>query len=186
MDLVLGSGSPRRKELLSRLGYNFIVKTAEVEESSDDMLGLEGLCIYNAQLKAQAVYDSYSEEVVVLGSDTVVWLDGVAYGKPTSESDAVRILSELSGRTHQVGTGVALISPSGTDSYCEISEVKFKALSEADILSYIHDVPVMDKAGAYAIQDGGERIVQSYQGEFETIMGLPLIKLENKLKEYNL
>lgn len=183
MKLILGSGSPRRKEILEEAGFAFSVVTADVVESDDAGLGLEGLAVYNARLKAEAVYDLLpkEEEQVVIGSDTVVWLDEKAYGKPDSVEESYRMLSELSGKTHLVGTGIALVSGSGTESYCEVAKVTFHDLSAEDIRTYVNEVHVSDKAGSYAIQDGGERIVKKYEGEFKCIMGLPIIKLQEKL-----
>lgn len=187
MKLILGSSSPRRKEILANIGYPFTAVTADVTESEDASLGLEGLSLHNAQLKAEAVYQALgSKENLVIGSDTVVWLDGVAYGKPRDEEEAYRFLSELSGKTHQVGTGVALVSSEGTELFCEIAEVTFKTLSKEEVISYVADIPVMDKAGSYAIQDGGDRIIQQYEGEFETIMGLPLGRLQQALQRYQI
>jgi len=185
MQLILGSGSPRRQEILEKLGYQFKILTADVEESCDQSMGLEQLSIYNAQLKAEAVFASLpnQEQVVVLGSDTVVWLENQAYGKPKDRKDAIRMLTNLSGKTHQVGTGVALVTHAGLRTYCEISEVTFHTLNRNEIESYIDEVYVMDKAGAYAIQDEGQRIVQTYTGEYETIMGLPTIRLQEELQK---
>jgi len=187
MKLILGSGSPRRKEILAKLGYSFQSITADVTESEDATLGLKGLSIYNAKLKAQAVYNYLgTSDNLVIGSDTVVWLDGEAYGKPSSPEEAHEFLSELSGKTHQVGTAVALTSEKKTEVFCEIAHVTFKTLTKAEIKSYVNDIPVMDKAGAYAIQNGGDRIIAHYEGEFETIMGLPSNRLARALEPYSL
>jgi len=184
--LILASASPRRKEILAKMGYEFEIVVADVEESEDESLGLEGLSILNARLKAEAVYAQIeNDNAVVIGSDTVVWLDGKAYGKPKDEAQSLQFLTELSGKTHQVGTGVAITTQTGTKTFCEIAHVTFKPLTEADILSYIRDIPVMDKAGSYAIQDGGDRIIERYEGEYETIMGLPHARLKQALDEYN-
>ncbi len=188
MKLILGSGSPRRKEILGKMGYDFEVITVPgLEESEDESLGLEGLSILNAELKAEAVYAQIDDnQAVVIGSDTVVWLDGKAYGKPKDEAHSLQFLSELAGKTHQVGTGVAITTQNGTKTFCEVAHVTFKPLTEADIRSYIRDIPVMDKAGSYAIQDGGDRIIAKYEGEYETIMGLPYARLAHELRAYAL
>ena len=187
MNLILGSGSPRRKEILNDLGYHVRCITADVTESTDQSLGLSGLSSFNARLKAEAVYKQLNDpQAVVIGSDTVVWLDGVAYGKPQDHAQACRFLTELSGKTHQVGTAVAFTSAHGTTSFCEIADVTFKPLTTQDILSYIEDIPVMDKAGSYAIQDGGDRIIDHYEGEFETIMGLPKARTKEELEKIDI
>lgn len=185
MHLILASASPRRKELLTNLGYTFECVKAEVQESSDESLGLEGLCKVNAELKANTVYESLPEKhsTVVIGSDTVVWLEGRSYGKPQSIAHASAMLSALSGKTHRVGTAVTLKTESTLISYCESAEVSFHELSAESISTYIAEVDVMDKAGSYAIQAEGKRVVKSFLGEYECIMGLPLIRLTQELKQ---
>ncbi len=184
MKLVLGSASPRRHEILSRIGYPFTTHVSYADESVDAGLGLEGLSTYNARLKAEDVFASLGApaDTVVIGSDTVVWLDGVAYGKPKDATQARLFLTQLAGRTHQVGTGVALTSAAGTETFCEIADVTFQPMTEDDITAYLRDIPVMDKAGAYAIQGDGGRIITQFTGEMESIMGLPYTRLAERLR----
>ena len=184
--LILGSSSPRRSEILDSMGYLFEVVSPQAEESNDETLGLEGLSIYNAEIKAQAVWNTLTgSNTVVLASDTVVWLDGKPYGKPTSLEHAYEMLTELSGKTHTVGSGVCLMSNQKKHSFCETAKVTFKKLSLDEIVKYVNDVWVMDKAGAYSIQEQSTRIVQEFVGEYEVIMGLPKKKLATLLNELN-
>lgn len=186
MKLILASASPRRKEILADLGYPFQSITADVQESSTEEYGLEHLATYNAKLKAEAVYKSLpvDEDFAVIGSDTVVWLEGKAYGKPKNQEDSHRILTELQGKTHQVGTGVSILSAQGVTTYCEVAHVTFHPLTSSEISAYIQDIPVSDKAGSYAIQNGGDRIIDHYEGEFSCIMGLPKASLKKALSTY--
>lgn len=183
MKLILGSSSPRRKEILTNNGYDFEVIIPTVEESADAKLGLEGLSSFNAVLKAEAAYVDYgSTDIAVIGSDTVVWLDNKPYGKPVDKKDAHRMLSELSGKTHQVCTAVCIKTQGDTETFCSIAQVTFKAYTTEEINAYINDIPVMDKAGSYAIQGDGGRIIEQFDGEFESIMGLPVEQLIHRLE----
>ncbi len=185
--LILGSGSPRRSEILTSMGYDFEVIVPSVEESSNDNLGLTNLSIYNAELKARATWNLVPDNNhIVIASDTVVWLDGVSFGKPTSVEHAHEMLSKLSGKTHQVGTGVSVQTAEKNYSFCEVAHVTFKKLSLQEIIQYVKDIWVMDKAGAYSIQEESERIIEAFDGEYETIMGLPKARLNDTLKQLKL
>jgi len=185
--LILGSGSPRRSEILTSMGYDFEVVVPSVEESSNDNLGLTNLSIYNAELKARATWNLVPDNNhIVIASDTVVWLDGVSFGKPTSVEHAHEMLSKLSGKTHQVGTGVSVQTAEKNYSFCEVAHVTFKKLSLQEIIQYVKDIWVMDKAGAYSIQEESERIIEAFDGEYETIMGLPKARLNDTLKQLKL
>jgi septum formation protein len=133
-----------------------------------------------AAAKAGAVSALHPESLVI-GADTVVALDGESLGKPLSPEDACSMLRRLSGREHQVLTGVALIWPSGESSFVEVSRVEFRLLSDADISSYVATGEPMDKAGAYAIQGGAAGFVTEYVGDFDNIVGLPVSRLEAEL-----
>ena len=170
-NIILASASPRRKELLARLYSKFEIITSDVDETLPSDIhpscGVEILAIR----KGRAVADSHADSIVI-SSDTLVEIDGVPLGKPTSRDDAFRMLSLLSGRYHNVHTGVAVHYRGRSESGVATSRVKFKALSEADIWGYIDTCEPMDKAGAYAIQGIGGAFVEGYEGEFDTIMGL--------------
>lgn len=182
--LILASKSPRRKELLKSCGVDFSVKIAPVTE----LTSFEPLTLLpqeNALLKAEAVAEKETGSWV-LGADTMIIFDGRAIGKPENISDAFDILSGFSGRSHEVVSGLALINKEQqiSLSWSESSSVKFKKLTPEIIRDYLDKVEVLDKAGAYAIQEYGELIVESFTGELENIIGLPLKKLLSFLTKY--
>ena len=172
--VILASGSPRRRELLMKLYDNFEIITSEVDESlTEDILPVQGVEIL-AVRKGEAVAQSLPEDCIVLSSDTLVEIDGEPLGKPASREDAYRMLRMLSGRYHNVHTGVAVHYDGRVISGVESARVKFKPLSDEEIYGYIDGGEPMDKAGAYAIQGEGGRFVEGYEGGFDTIMGLPV------------
>lgn len=175
-ELILASGSPRRAVILQGAGFDFTIRAADCDESVDAGLGLRGLAEFNAQLKARAIFEEYPEAVVV-GADTVVWLDGEPLGKPADITEARAMLRRLSGQAHQVCTGVAVLSADFEEVFSEVSAVVFKALEDDLIDQYLERVNVLDKAGGYAIQEHGEMIIDSYQGDLQTIIGLPVKRL---------
>ena len=170
--IILASGSPRRRELLGKLYDNFEVITSEVDETLDDgvspLMGVEILSVR----KGRAVADSLPNECIVISSDTLVEIDGEPLGKPVSREDAYRMLRMLSGRYHNVHTGVAVHYDGSVISGVESARVKFKPLSDEEIYGYIDGGEPMDKAGAYAIQGEGGKFIEGYDGDFDTIMGL--------------
>lgn len=173
--LILASGSPRRRELLGSLGLDFDVIVARVDEDGTLDADPGHLVLANARLKAKWVSERHPERAV-LGADTTVCLDGRIFNKPVDLNDARRMLARLSGRTHTVFTGLALVrrDPLMNESLLVASEVRFRHLDGAAIEDYITSVNTLDKAGAYAIQECGERIVQSHTGSLSNIIGLPL------------
>ena len=190
MKFILASGSPRRREILSELGYEFDVKTADFDESTvsldDPVRGVQALALGKAMAAAEAA--PVTEPALFLGSDTVVVLNDVVMGKPKDEADAADMLRALSGRTHVVCTGVALVEkdPAGNctarEVFAEQTEVHFFALSEADIAAYIATGEPMDKAGAYGIQGLGRVLVEGISGDYETVVGLPAARVYRALK----
>ncbi len=181
---ILASASPRRFELLKGCGIDFCVKTADAEEldRDDDIFVLPQK---NALLKARAVATEYPGSWV-LGADTMIIFENRAIGKPADLHEAAVLLRNFSGKCHEVVTGVALICRQAgvCEVWSETSTVKFKTLSDAVIGEYLSKVQVLDKAGAYAIQEHGELIVENFSGELENIVGLPLKKLQNLLTKY--
>lgn len=178
--IILASASPRRRELLGKLYDNFEVMTSDVDESLDaDVLPINGVEIL-AVRKGRAVADSLPSDCVVISSDTLVEIDGQPLGKPLSREDAHRMLSMLSGRYHNVHTGVAVHYCGRVLSGVATARVKFKPLTHAEIYAYVDGGEPMDKAGAYAIQGEGGRFVEGYEGDFDTIMGLS-VSLTEKL-----
>jgi septum formation protein len=173
--LILASASPRRRELLSRLGIPFEVVVAEVTEHEDPATDPRVMVAHNAALKADWVAQRHPD-AVVLGADTTVFLDGRAINKPSDLDGARSMLRLLSGREHTVYTGVAVrrLSTGLRIDQGVASQVEFKPFGEAVIEDYIRLVNTLDKAGAYSIQEHTDLIVKGYQGSFSNIMGLPM------------
>lgn len=200
IDIILASGSPRRRELLEREGVAFTVQAADVDESLEpDLLRQPEEAVKKlAERKAGAVVQQvlcdpeYVGAAAIIGADTIVVADGKIYGKPVDEDDAHRILHELSGRTHEVITGVSvwLVSapPSkevslGFRTFTETSRVLFKELSDEVIAEYVAGGEPMDKAGAYGIQGDGGALVERIEGDFDNIVGLPVKRLMDEFSE---
>lgn len=181
--IVLASASPRRRDLLHKAGVVFEVVVSPAEEIHDASMSPDTLCELNAELKAAAVA-SLRPDATVIGSDTLVFIDGDALGKPSNLAEAHGMLRRLSGRTHHVCTGVCIIYPSGERKiFHAISEVTFLPLEDAEIHAYFTRVDPLDKAGAYGIQDHGDRIIQKITGSFENVMGLPVDLVIKALKD---
>ncbi|MGB0775418.1 MAG: Maf family protein [Akkermansiaceae bacterium] len=179
--IILASGSPRRQEMLLAEGLEFDVIPSPAEELHDATMPLHLLCEANAKLKAAAVAAQHPDAIVI-GADTLVYIDGTPLGKPKSEAEAVQMLEKLSGRTHQVCTGVCIASEGGCHCFHEITEVVFKDLTNQIIQSYMSQVHVMDKAGSYAVQDHGEMIISAVNGDYNNVVGLPVEKVMQALK----
>jgi septum formation protein len=173
--LILASASPRRRELLSRLGVAFEVVVAEVTEFEDTDADPRLMVAHNSALKADWVAER-RPEALVLGADTTVFIDGTVLNKPRDRAEAALMLRRLSGRTHTVYTGLAVRRRRDGIrlDQGEASEVTFKPVDDRTIEDYLQQVNTLDKAGAYSIQDSSELIVAGYSGSFTNIMGLPL------------
>ncbi len=184
---ILASASPRRKELLSQLGLSFEVLVARITEHEDPDTDPVHMVTHNAALKADWVAQRHPD-AVVLGADTTVFIDGASLNKPVDLDDARRMLRLLSGRTHRVHTGMALRCASrGLQVDRGVSTiVHFKTLSSAVVEEYLSKVCVLDKAGAYAIQEQTELIIDSFDGSYTNIVGLPLEALKQLLAESGL
>jgi septum formation protein len=189
--LVLASASPRRSELLTQAGYRFRVHPAHINE---DPLPGEDPIFYVTRLareKAEAVFRQLTtaspkpERIAVLGADTTVGLDNTILGKPADAADAARILRLLSGRTHRVITGVALVTATGVEVAAEATAVRFLTLSDAEIADYVAGGEPMDKAGAYAIQGRAARWIPRIEGCYFNVMGLPLALVSSLLESCN-
>ena len=178
--LILASGSPRRRDMLRKVGLEFDVIPSPAEELHDEHMPLDQLCEENARLKALAVAQDYPEATVI-GADTLVYIDQKPLGKPRSKEEAEATLMRLSGRTHQVCTGVCIARAGKADSFHSITEVVFKKLSEETIKDYMSKVDVMDKAGSYAVQEHGEMIIEQVRGDYDNVVGLPVAQLLGKL-----
>ncbi len=180
MELILASSSPRRREMLALMGYEFTVKPSQAEENIGHCAPGEYVSRL-ARIKAAAVAEE-NPGCCVIGSDTIVYLDGEILGKPRDEADAYRILSTLSGRTHTVFTGVAIIANDKEDVFYDKAEVTFKTLEADEIRDYIATGEPMDKAGAYGIQGPATVLVERIDGCYFTVIGLPNPKVYDALK----
>lgn len=182
MKIILASKSPRRKELLSALFPEFDILTAEVDETLPEGLHpREGVAML-AVRKGEPIATVHPDALVI-SSDTLVELDGVALGKPTSEKNAREMLSALSGNTHRVHTGVAVHYRGKCLYGTATTSVKFRVLTEKEISDYVATGEPMDKAGAYGIQGLGGALVDSYDGDFDTVVGLSVALLKRLCEE---
>jgi len=179
--LILASASPRRAELLRHLKLEFQVVSSATKEVFDDHLTPHELCQLNAHRKARAVARK-NPDALVLGADTLVFLERQIFGKPRNLDEASQMLAQLQGRTHQVVTGVSLIHRRVHREciFAVSTGVTFHPLTRAQISGYLSKMNPLDKAGAYAIQEHGDIIVAEISGSYSNVVGLPLEKLREK------
>lgn len=180
----MASNSPRRKELLAGLGLPYEVRVLPgIDESYPDTLQGEAIPVYISQRKAEAYRGTLADNELLITADTIVWLDGRVLGKPADEAEAVAMLKALSGRRHQVITGVSLTTRSFSKSFASVSEVVFAPLDDEEIEWYVSKFRPMDKAGAYGVQEWiGFVGVESLSGSYFNVMGLPVQRLYRELK----
>lgn len=184
-NLVLASGSPRRSQLLRESGYQFEIRTKDVEEIYPDDLPVREVPEYLAKLKAGASKDSLAENEVMLTADTIVLQNNIIFGKPKDRNDAIRILGELSGKMHEVITGVCLVSQNKQTTFSVVSKVFFEELTREEIEYYIDNFEPFDKAGAYAIQEWmGHCKIAKIDGSYSNIMGLPMETVYKELAAF--
>jgi septum formation protein len=184
--LILASASPRRAQLLRFLGVRFRVVPSDAPEVEHGHLSPRELCRLNAYRKARAVAVRFPD-ALVLGADTLVFLGRRIFGKPATRREAEEMLARLQGRTHHVVTGVALIHHrTGWERvFAVTTAVRFRRLEAAQIRAYLRRVNPLDKAGAYAIQEHGEWLVEEIVGSFTNVVGLPLERVEAELKAWS-
>lgn len=180
-NLILASASPRRQELLEKCGVPFTVDVADIDETMNEENDLALEVQELAYQKAKTVLARH-QDAIVIGSDTIVTLDHKVLGKPKDKEDAIEMLKELSGKTHEVITGLAIISSKKEFKTVSKSFVTFEVLTEEEILRYVETNEPMDKAGAYAIQGIASRYISSIQGDYYAIMGLPVSIVYEELK----
>ncbi len=185
--LVLGSGSPRRFDLLTKAGLSFEKRVIEVDESFPGDLALDRIALYVAEKKAFAHKDSMKEDELIITADTIVVYDDKVYGKPKTKQEALDTLMMLSDSIHQVYTGTCLYTSEGISSFSVKSEVKFGIIEPLEAEKYINTESPMDKAGSYGIQDWiGQTRIEFIKGSYTNILGLPLAQLWDALKQYNI
>ena len=184
--IILASNSPRRKELLSGLDINYEIKTLpDIDESYPDYLKDDEVATYISKEKANAYLDLLEDDSLLITADTIVLLDGKVYGKPIDEADAKHMLGDLSGKTHLVLTGVCITTKTKQKIFTVSSEVRFAKLDEDEIDYYVAKYKPLDKAGAYGVQEWiGYIAVEYISGSYYNIMGLPIQRLYQELKNF--
>jgi septum formation protein len=179
--LILASSSPRRRELLTQAGISFCVESIDIDESHRSGETPIAYTLRLAREKAEAIFVAHPTSTV-LGADTIVVCDAEILGKPADAADAARMLRLLSNRSHQVITGVAILSPQGTVTRAETTTVVMREILEKEIETYIATGEPMDKAGAYAIQGGAAKFVVQIEGDYTNIVGLPVALVQKLLQ----
>ncbi len=182
--IILASNSPRRKELLAGLGLAYEVRTLSgVDESYPDTLQGADIPLYIARRKAEAYRPMLADDELMITADTVVWLEGKVLGKPRNDAEALRMLRDLSGKTHEVFTGVCLTTCRGQRSFSTGTRVRFAPLTEEETAYYVNRFHPLDKAGAYGVQEWiGYIGVEHIEGSYFNVMGLPVQRLYQELK----
>ena len=183
--IVLASGSPRRQELLQRIGItDFDIRVPEAEESYPAGLSPQQIVEYISREKADAAARLCTPDEIVITADTMVFLDDQRLGKPTDEADALRMLTALQGRHHTVCTGVTVRQGDRSLTESETTEVYFRPATEAELRAYIATGEPMDKAGSYGVQGKGALLVEKLNGDFFNVMGLPVLRLSRMLAQF--
>lgn len=184
-EIILASQSPRRQQLLSDLGLQFKVQSMDVDEEFPPEFGMYEVPVYLAELKATAFLPHLKSNQLVITADTIVWLDGKVLNKPSDYDDGFKMLKGLSGKKHQVITGVCLLSTHKKISFFSSTDVWFKQLSDQEIHYYLENFRPYDKAGAYGIQEWiGYIGIHRIEGSFQNVMGLPVHSLYEHLKAF--
>jgi septum formation protein len=181
--IILASKSPRRRELLSSLGYSFSVVSRETDESTPDTLTVQERVRVLAERKAQAVASDETADCVIIGSDTLLEFEGQPLGKPKDEEDARKMLASLSGVSHKVHTSIALIYGDKTLVSSDVTTVNMRPYTKEEIDYYVSTGDPMDKAGSYGIQSKGGFLVASIDGELDTVIGFPTRLFSQMLSE---
>ena len=182
MGIILASESPRRKELLERMGLDFTVRVAPIDETMDPFAHPADEVSRVAQLKAKSVYSYCNDGDIIIGADTIVVCDSLVMGKPRSESEAFSMLRRLSGREHQVMTGLCVLRGSQVTVCTEITNIHFRPLSDREIRAYVRTGEPMDKAGSYGIQGGAALFAEKLVGDYYNVVGLPVCTLGKILR----
>lgn len=188
MKVVLASKSPRRKELMDLLGINYEIVVSNADETLEEDLSFEEQSKRLGYIKAKTVFDETSGDRIVIGSDTMVMKNGKLYGKPKDREDAIRMLNELKNDKHQVFTSLAILVQKGNEynEYidCDITDVHICDILDEEIEKWINSGEAFDKAGAYAIQSKFGVFIDKIDGNYSTVIGLPINKVYNILKKY--
>jgi len=183
--IILASGSPRRRELMTRIGINFQYVTSKAKEDMNPKISAEDLTVKNAAMKGYDVANLY-DEAFIIAADTIVACESRIFGKPTGEQDVMETLQFLRGKKHQVTTGVAIINKRSAvcERFAKTTDVYFKNYSDDFIRWYIKSEEPFDKAGSYAIQGKGSLMVEKVEGCYDNIVGLPVSELFERLIKF--
>lgn len=186
MKIILGSQSPRRRELLAGLDIPFTAVNIHADESYPSSLQKGDIPQYIACEKARAYSNQLADDELLITADTIVWLDGKVLGKPRNEQEACQMLRQLSGKTHQVYTGVCFMTQQGIiENFADQTDVTFKELTEEEITYYVQQYKPLDKAGAYGVQEWiGYMAVTELKGSYFNVMGFPINRVYETLKKY--
>lgn len=183
--IILGSNSPRRQELLKSLGFTFLNKPINADESFPANLQAEEIPLYLAEKKADAYEDDLSENEILITADTIVWCEGKVFNKPANFVEGKKMLETLSGKMHEVFTGVCLKSGNKQTTFYDVSKVYFKKLKPEEIEYYLTNYNPYDKAGGYGVQDWlGYIGIDKIEGSFYNVMGLPVKELYEELVKF--
>lgn len=186
MKIILASASPRRSDLMKMAGFTFDVRVKNTPETHPDEVIIEDIPQHLAERKAMAFFDEITEDEVIVAADTIVILNGKIFEKPQHREEAMGMLTALSGQTHKVVTGVCLLSKSKKVSFRDVTKVTFNALSENEIAFYVDNFKPYDKAGAYACQEWiGAVAIAKFEGDYFNVVGLPVNKVYQYLKEFD-
>ncbi|MEA5136507.1 MAG: Maf family protein [Candidatus Fimivivens sp.] len=185
MALILASASPRRFELLKLITEEFSVVTSQADETLMPSVLPQEAVILLAKRKSEVVARRYPDDIII-GADTVVALDGRIFGKPSDHNEATNMLRTLSGRTHEVYTGICIWHKGMADCFSQVAKVSFAEMDEQEIADYVASNEPDDKAGAYGIQGLGARFISRIEGDYYTVMGLPVQALYQALRQKGL
>lgn len=184
--VILASKSPRRAELLARMGLDYVIVPADVDETVDPGLTPAEAVAEISARKAKAVCAAAAPGQIVIACDTVVALDGRIFGKPADRDDAAAMLEALSGRTHEVFSGLTVCNGERSETVCERTAVDFRVLDPREIAAYLDTGEPFDKAGAYGIQGVGAMLISGISGDYYNVMGLPVCRLLELLRKFDL
>ncbi len=183
--IILGSNSPRRQELLKSLGFNFLIKPINADETFPIDLLAEEIPLFLAEKKADAYEDDLKENEILITADTIVWCEGKVFNKPANFIEGKKMLETLSGKMHEVFTGVCLKSGNKQTTFYDVSKVYFKKLKPEEIEYYLTNYSPYDKAGGYGVQDWlGYIGIDKIEGSFYNVMGLPVKELYEELIKF--
>src|SRR4051812_16421860 len=183
--IILASNSPRRKELMTMAGFEFEVKSKNVEENHPPEKNIDEIPLHLAQKKARAFLEELKDDEIVIGADTIVVLEGKIYEKPNDREHAIEMLSVLSGETHEVITGVCILSKKKEIGFSEKTKVTFNPLTREEIEYYVDNYKPYDKAGSYACQEWiGAVAIKRFEGDYFNVVGLPINRVYRELKEF--